>query len=108
MDRRQFISTVGAATAVAAASTALSEDAAHAQPSAGPVQLPPDQVDDRFLDTLTRVNDLQVPTTLSSYQQQIDIAGQPSRTGPERPAAGQRVRQPARRRTITARPCSAR
>ena len=77
MDRRQFISTVGAATAVAAASTALSEDAAHAQPSGGPVQLPPDQVDNRFLDTLTRVNDLQVPTTLSSYQQQIDSLASP-------------------------------
>ena len=32
MDRRQFISTVGAASAAAAASTALSEDSAHAEP----------------------------------------------------------------------------
>ena len=77
MDRRQFISTVGAASAVAVASTALSEDAAHAEPSAGPVELPPEQVDNRFLDTLTRVNDLQIPTTLSSYQQQIDMLSSP-------------------------------
>src|SRR3954468_14764649 len=77
MDRRQFISTVGAASAVAAGSTAPSEDAAHAEPPAGPAELPPDQVDDRFLDTLTRVNDLQIPTTLSSYQQQIDSLSSP-------------------------------
>ena len=77
MDRRQFISTVGAASAVAAASTALSEDAAHAEPTPGPAQLPPEQVDNRFLDTLTRVNNLQIPTTLSSYQQQIDTLASP-------------------------------
>lgn len=77
MDRREFISTVGAASAVAAASTALTEEAAHAEPLAGPVQLPPEQVDNRFLDVLTRVNDLQVPATLSSYQQQIDSLASP-------------------------------
>ena len=77
MDRRQFISTVGAATAVAAASTALSEDAAHAEPLAGPRELPPDQVDNRFLDTLTTVNNLQIPATLASYQQQIDTLASP-------------------------------
>ena len=77
MDRRQFISTVGAASAVAAASTALSEDAAHAEPPAGPAELPPEQVDNRFLDTLTRVNDLQIPATLSSYQQQINSLSSP-------------------------------
>jgi hypothetical protein len=77
MDRRQFISTVGAASAVAAASTAVSESAAHAEPPAGPAALPPEQVDNRFLDALTKVNDLQIPTTLSSYQQQIDSLSSP-------------------------------
>jgi hypothetical protein len=77
MDRRQFISTVGAASAVAAASTALSEGVAYAEPGAGPVQLPPEQVDNRLLDTLTRVNDIQVPATLSSYQEQIDTLASP-------------------------------
>jgi hypothetical protein len=77
MDRRQFISTVGAASAVAAASTASSEDAAHAEPPAGPAESPPEHVDNRFLDTLTHVNDLQIPATLSSYQQQIDSLSSP-------------------------------
>ena len=45
MDRRQFISTVGAASAVAAASTALTDEKAPAQPTAGPTELPPDHVD---------------------------------------------------------------
>ena len=76
MDRRQFISTVGAASAVAA-STALPEEAANAAPHAAPAELPPEQVDNRFLDTLTRVNDLQIPVTLSSYQQQIDSLASP-------------------------------
>lgn len=76
MDRRQFISSVGAATAVAAATTALSEEA-YAAPTAGPEPLPPDQVDNRFLDALTRVNDLQVPATVSSYQEQIDTLASP-------------------------------
>ena len=73
MDRRHFISTVGATSALAAAGTALSEDAAHA----GPAQPPPEHVDNRFLDTLTRVNDLQILVTLSSYQQQIDSLASP-------------------------------
>lgn len=77
MDRRQFISTTAAATAVAAASAALSDEAAHAKPGDGPVQLPPDQVDQRFLDTLTTVNDLQVPATVSSFQEQIDSLASP-------------------------------
>ena len=77
MDRRQFISTVGAATAVAAATTALTDDVAHAQPGAGPTPLPPDQVDNRFLDVLTRVNNLQIPATLAGYQQQIDTLASP-------------------------------
>src|SRR3954464_12908775 len=77
MDRRKFISTVGAASAVAGASTALSEDAARAEPPAGPAELPPEHVDNRFLDTLTKVNDLQIPTTLSSYQEQIDSLSSP-------------------------------
>ena len=76
MDRRQFISTVGAATAVAAASTALSEDAAHAEPLAGPRALAPEEVDNRFLDTLTKVNDLQILTTLA-YQEQINTLASP-------------------------------
>jgi hypothetical protein len=77
MDRRKFISTVGAASAVAGASTALSEGAARAEPPAGPAELPPEHVDNRFLDTLTKVNDLQIPTTLSSYQEQIDSLSSP-------------------------------
>jgi len=77
MHRRQFISTVGAASAAAAASTTLSDEAAHAQPPAGPAELPPEQVDDRFLDVLTTVNDLQVPATLASYQEQIDSLASP-------------------------------
>ncbi len=77
MDRRQFISTVGAASAVTAASTALSDGTAYAEPPAPPAGLSPEQVDNRFLDTLTRVNDLQIPTTLSSYQEQIDSLSSP-------------------------------
>jgi hypothetical protein len=77
MDRRQFISTVGVASTVTAASTALSPDAANAEPPAGPADLPPERVDDRFLDALTTVNDLQIPATLSSYQQQIDTLASP-------------------------------
>ncbi|HEU4347204.1 MAG TPA: hypothetical protein VFR35_05390, partial [Actinoplanes sp.] len=77
MDRRRFISTVSAASAAAAASTALSEGAAHAEPAAGPAQLPPGQVDNRFLDTLTKVNDLQIPATLSTYQEQIRTLASP-------------------------------
>src|SRR4029450_6912242 len=77
MDRRQFISTVGVASTVTAASPALSQDAAHAEPPAGPAELPPDQVDDRFLNALTAVNDIQVPATRSSYQDQIDMLASP-------------------------------
>jgi hypothetical protein len=77
MRRRQFISTVSAASAVAAGSTVLPGDAAHADPTADPADPQPGEVDNRFLDTLTRVNDLQVPATLSSYQQQIDSLASP-------------------------------
>jgi hypothetical protein len=77
MDRRQFISTVSAASAATAASTTLFDEAAHAEPSAAPAAPTPDQVDNRFLDTLTTVNDLQIPDTLSSYQQQIDTLASP-------------------------------
>jgi hypothetical protein len=77
MDRRQFISTVSAASAATAASTTLFDEAAHAEPSAAPAAPPPEQVDDRFLDTLTTVNDLQIPDTLSSYQQQIATLASP-------------------------------
>jgi hypothetical protein len=77
VDRRQFISTVGAASAAAAASTAVSADAAHAAPPAGPAALPPEQVDNRFLDALTTVNNLQIPGVLASYQEQIDSLASP-------------------------------
>jgi len=77
MDRRQLISTVGAASAVAAASTVLSGEMADASPTAAPAAPPPEQVDNRFLDTLTRVNDLQIPTVLSSYQEQITSLASP-------------------------------
>ena len=69
MDRRHFLSTVGAASvALAGKSVALRPTTA--------VE-PVIQVDDRLLNTLTAVNDLQVPVTLASYQRQID-----SRSGP--------------------------
>jgi hypothetical protein len=77
MDRRQFISTVSAASAVTAASTTLAGEAASAEPPAGPAAPPPEQVDNRFLDTLTRINDLQIPDTLSSYSEQIDSLASP-------------------------------
>jgi len=77
MDLRQFMSTVGAASAAAAASTTVSADAAHAEPHAGPAELPPERVDNRFLDALTTVNNLQIPAVLSSYQQQIDSLASP-------------------------------
>jgi hypothetical protein len=76
MDRRQFISTVGAASTAAAASTAVSADAAHAA-SPGPAASPPEQVDNRFLDALTTVNNLQIPAVLASYQEQIDSLASP-------------------------------
>lgn len=78
MDRRRFMSTVGAATAAsAAATTLLGEEPAHASPASGPSVPPPERVDSRFLDTLTKVNDLQVPAVLTSYQQQIDSLASP-------------------------------
>lgn len=77
MERRQFISTVGAVSAVATASTALTTGEAHAAPPTVRSVPPPGQVDNRLLDTLTRVNDLQIPTTLSSYQGQIDTLSSP-------------------------------
>jgi hypothetical protein len=79
MDRRHFVSAVGVASAAAAATTVFPQDAAHAAPPRGPVQPPPPlaEVDQRFLDALTRVNDLQVPDTLSGYQQQIDDLASP-------------------------------
>jgi hypothetical protein len=78
MERRQFIAAVGVASAAtAAAGSALTPGSAHAAPTTGPSAPPPEQVDDRFLDTLTKVNDLQVPDTLASYQQQIDTLASP-------------------------------
>lgn len=71
MDRRQFISTMGVATAATAA-TLIEPAWANAQPPAGRKPAVPPVVDERFLDVLTAVNDLQVPVTLQSYQQQID------------------------------------
>lgn len=78
MNRRQFVATVGAATAVAAAASVLEPDWASAEPRPDPESTrAPAEVDGRYLDTLTRVNDLQVPNTLSSYQQQIDGGSSP-------------------------------
>ena len=77
MDRRRFIATVGVASAGAAAATALEPDWAHAAPSAGPGPQVPAQVDERFLDVLTTVNNLQIPGVLSGYQEQIDSLASP-------------------------------
>ena len=77
MDRRRFIATVGVASAGAAAATALEPDWAHAEPSAGPDPQVPAQVDERFLDVLTTVNNLQIPGVLSGYQEQIDSLASP-------------------------------
>jgi hypothetical protein len=77
MDRRHFIATVGVASAAVAAATVLEENWAHAEPRPDPAERPPAQVDERFLDTLTKVNDLQVPETLAGYQAQIDNLASP-------------------------------
>ena len=77
MDRRRFIATVGVASAAAAAATALEPDWAHADPSVGPGPRVPEQVDKRFLDVLTTVNNLQIPGVLSAYQEQIDSLASP-------------------------------
>ena len=77
MDRRHFIATVGVASAAVAASAVLEENWAHAEPRRDPDKRPPAVVDDRFLDTLTRINDLQVPTTLAGYQGQINALASP-------------------------------
>jgi hypothetical protein len=72
MDRRQFISAVSTASiAVTGRSAGLS-----ARPAVNRARRAP-AVDDRLLDTLTRVNDLQVPAVLESYPRQIA-----SRSGP--------------------------
>ena len=65
MDRRRFIATVGVASAAVAAGAVLEENWARAEPRRDPDKRPPEEVDNRFLDTLTKVNDLQIPTTLS-------------------------------------------
>lgn len=77
MDRRQFIAAAGLASAAVATSTVLEENWAHAEPRTDPGGTPPTRVDDRFLDVLTRVNDLQVPNTLAGYQGQIDALASP-------------------------------
>jgi len=68
MDRRQFISAVSAASVTIAGRKV--GRAADAGPQAA-------TMDDRLLNTLTAVNDLQVPPVLASYQRQIE-----SRSGP--------------------------
>ena len=55
----------------------LAEDLAHAEPPLVPARAATDQVDERFLDALTKVNNLQIPDTLSSYQGQIDSLASP-------------------------------
>ena len=77
MDRRHFIATVGVASAAVAASAVLEENWAQAEPRRDPDKRPPAVVDERFLDTLTKINDLQVPATLAGYQAQIDTLASP-------------------------------
>jgi hypothetical protein len=77
MDRRQFMGTIGVASAAAAATTVLEPDWAHGEPRSGPRPAAPGQVDDRFLDVLTTVNNLQVPGVLSSYEEQITSLASP-------------------------------
>jgi hypothetical protein len=72
MDRRQFISTVSAASVAA---TGRTVSARAARP--GNRSQRASSVDERFLNAVTRVNDLQVPPILASYQAQIA-----SRSGP--------------------------
>ena len=108
MDRRRFIGTVGVASAAVAASSVLAEDLAHAEPLSGPAAPPPEHVDNRFLDALTKVNDLQVPATLSSYQGQIDTLASPRALAQSALRLLSALRQPPRSRTITAPRSSAR
>lgn len=77
MDRRTFVAGVGVATAVAATTTVLDPDWAHAEPKARPKPPSPTEVDSRLLDALTTVNNLQVPAVLTDYQQQIDTLASP-------------------------------
>lgn len=71
MDRRRFLSTVGAASLAAAAGSAPGATPA----PASPVQ--PGPVDERFLTVLTTINELQVSATLSAYPQQIASLSSP-------------------------------
>ena len=77
MDRRQFISAAAVASAATAATTVLTEDSAHADPRTDPAYGPPEEVDERFLDVLTDINNRQVPDTLEAYQGQIDNLASP-------------------------------
>lgn len=77
MDRRRFIATAGVASAAAVAASAWDPDWVHADPTARPTPPPPDRVDNRFLDVLTTVNNLQVPGVLAGYQQQINTLASP-------------------------------
>lgn len=75
MDRRRFLSTVGAVS-VGAARTPFVPDPAPARSLVTPSGQTP-AADDRLLNVLTAVNDLQVPVTLSSFQRQIDTLASP-------------------------------
>jgi hypothetical protein len=72
MDRRQFISAVSAASAAVAGRHAEIV----AAPAAGAAQSAA-ATDERFLNALTAVNDLQVPAVLASYERQIDSRSSP-------------------------------
>lgn len=72
MDRRQFISAVSAASIVAAGR----DGNLAATSAAGAAQSAP-AADERFLNALTAVNDLQVPAVLGSYERQIDARASP-------------------------------
>jgi len=76
MDRRRFLSTMGAASVAAASGTGLASAVERGGPLAGAAaQVGPR--DERFLRALTAVNDLQVPATLSSYERQIGSRSSP-------------------------------
>ena len=78
MDRRGFIATAGLAAAAGAVVETLEPEWARADPRpAAPGSPVPQQVDNRFLDVLTQVNDLQVPDVLGVYQQHIDTLASP-------------------------------
>lgn len=77
MDRRSFIAAASVASAAGAVVTAWDPTWAHADPTPGPVPPAPTEVDNRFLDVLTLVNNLQLPIVLAEYQAQIDTLASP-------------------------------